>query len=71
MGNVYGARPFELDFICEPFAYKDADTVDIESGFNEMQYSGTESCPTLIIIKNVGEATVNNIEVVAMLRKDL
>ena len=67
--NTFGARPFELLFVCEPFAYKDASTTVITNGFNEIAYAGTEESPTLIVLRNVSGRTISNVEIVAMNKK--
>ena len=60
---------FELDFICEPFAYGRDITMDIETGRNEVEYRGTAEAPSLIILKNNNNIAVNNVQIIVKRRK--
>lgn len=60
---------FELNFICEPFAYKKIPPVPINSGINHLEYNGTVETPTLIVLKNNNNFTVNNLQIIITKRK--
>jgi len=62
-------REFTLNFICEPFAYKDMTTASITSGANPFVYEGTAPAPALIVIKNNGGTAVSNIVLTVISRK--
>ena len=40
---------FNLSLFCDPFAYSDQSILNIGTGYNEVDYKGTASTPTLII----------------------
>jgi len=62
-------REFTLNFVCEPFAYKDMTSLAIKSGSNSVKYNGTAAAPALIIIRNNGNAAVTNITFTAVSKK--
>jgi phage-related protein len=60
------ARNFTLRFICEPFAYGQQRSIFLVNGVNAISYSGTAETPTLIIIKNLSDMTVNGLYINVM-----
>lgn len=60
---------FDLNFVCEPFAYRDIDAQPIQSGINPITYEGTAESPCLIVLKNTGTTTINSLQVIATRRK--
>lgn len=61
---------FELDFVCEPFAYGDSVSVDIKSGINPIQYKGTAESPTYIVLNNDNNFPMQNVQIVFTRRKN-
>ena len=61
--NLSHMEPFKLNFICEPFAYKDVPAKSIQSGNNLIEYQGTFPAPVVIRIQNVSNANVSNITI--------
>jgi len=60
---------FELNFICEPFAYKDVGEKMVQSGRNEIDYKGTARTPCTIVLKNNNNFAVNNVQIAVTKRK--
>lgn len=54
-------RNFNLTFECEPFAYKEARSVALTKGDNQLDYEGTVDAPTRIILTNTGDTPIDNI----------
>ena len=52
---------FELEFICEPFAYGKEVVKPLILGENTLNYEGTANTPTIIRIKNNGETDLKNL----------
>ncbi len=64
-------RTFTLEFVCEPFAYREETYFDLEDGMNDhIKYIGTESAPCTIILENAGDSTIENITILARTRRD-
>lgn len=61
--NLSHMEPFKLNFICEPFAYKDIPAKSVQSGNNSIEYQGTFPAPVVIRIQNVGNVNVSNITI--------
>jgi len=59
------AGHFELDFVCEPFAYGETVIQPISFGNNGIDYRGTAEAPTLIILRNTGSTPINTIMLTA------
>lgn len=59
---VGAAKRFQLEFICEPFAYGEQIT-ETFTGQKEMTYAGSARTPTHIIITNRGSTAVNGLTV--------
>lgn len=62
-------RDFELNFICEPFAYRVTAPLAIRSGVNRINYGGTAEAPTVIEIRNTNSYAVSNIVLIAIKRR--
>ncbi len=62
-------REFELTFICEPFAYKEVDSLALSTGVNSIHYKGTADTPCLIVLKNNNPYPINNITITATKRR--
>lgn len=60
---------FELNFICEPFAYKTINPINLKSGINYIKYDGTVQAPTLIILKNNNDYAVENVQILVTKNK--
>lgn len=60
---------FELDFQCEPFAYKEITTQTITNGTNDITYAGTAETPATIIVKNPNNFAVQDIKIVITRRR--
>lgn len=56
-------RDFELVFVCEPFAKSDAKTVQIQSGNIPLEYSGTANTPCVIVLRNDGTSSIQNVNI--------
>lgn len=61
-------RDFELEFVCEPFAYGKTITQPVASGRNEIQYPGTADTPTVLVIRNTSPDTVSNVHITVIKR---
>ena len=57
---------FELNFLCEPFAYGVQNIVPIKQGINPIEYTGTADSPTLIILKNPNPFPITRLTVTAV-----
>ena len=57
---------FNLSFFCDPFAYSDQTILGIGTGYTDINYHGTASAPTLIILRNTNNVPVRNITVTAL-----
>lgn len=60
------AGTFSLSFLCEPFAYSEQTILPIVTGCTDVEYKGTASTPTLIILRNTTEQPISNIQVTAL-----
>ena len=60
---------FELNFLCEPFAYKDVGDEIIKSGINPIDYKGTARTPCTIVLKNNNNFAVDNVQIAVTKRK--
>lgn len=66
----HNIRSFTLEFICEPFAYREAKSYPIKSGDNlNIDYQGTKESPCIIQLTNKGNTTLNNIEIIITNRR--
>ena len=54
-------RNFTLVFECEPFAYREAKSIEIKNGSNAINYDGTVAAPAKITLTNTGNTTIDNI----------
>lgn len=59
---------FELNFICEPFAYREVPTQIIRDGVNAIEYKGTAETPCTIILRNNNDFALNNVQIVVSRR---
>jgi phage-related protein len=64
MRSIYGL--FELNFLCDPFAYGEQRSIKLENGVNNVDYFGTAETPTMIVIRNPNNFAVSNISVTAI-----
>ena len=55
-------RTFTVEWVCEPFAYRETSFQSLQKGRNVIAYEGTESTPCQIVIKNVASSSLNRIE---------
>lgn len=63
-------RSFTIEFVCEPFAYREARNFMIKTGNNtHIDYEGTMPAPCTIRLTNTGETTINNITIVSTYRR--
>ncbi len=60
--DMLATGEFTVNFICEPFAYREQTIMNIATGINPVKYNGTAETPTLIIIKNNNSFAVTNIQ---------
>lgn len=63
-------RDFELNFICEPFAYGERRTEPFSSGVNPLTYHGTAQTSPVIDIRNPNRYSVSNITIIAIKRRE-
>lgn len=61
-------RDFELNFICEPFAYGKTVSVPIQAGRNVIEYEGTAETPCIILLRNNSARNVQNLRITAIKR---
>lgn len=59
--NLSHMNPFQLNFICEPFAYKDVPAVAVEHGINGISYQGTHEAPFVLRLENISGTEISNI----------
>ncbi len=52
---------FEVEFICQPFAYSELKILNISNGNNDIEYNGTHSSKPLLILRNDGESDISSI----------
>ena len=57
---------FNLSFYCEPFAFSEQTIMPVATGYTNVDYKGTASAPTLIILRNVNNVPVRSITVTAL-----
>ena len=62
-------REFELNFICEPFAYMDAVDAPVSSGHNAVPYRGTANAPCVITLHNPNSYAITNVTITAIKRR--
>lgn len=60
---------FDLNFVCEPFAYSDIKTVAMVSGKNYINYNGTVKTPTILRLKNSNNYDVTNVTLTVVRRR--
>ncbi len=56
-------REFELNFVCEPFAYLDAEAAPVATGHNTVPYDGTANAPCVITLTNHNSYPISNVTV--------
>lgn len=61
---------FTLDFVCEPFAYRNTFTAFFVDRRYVPNYQGTAPTPTYIVIENTGSSNIANIQITQTNRKD-
>ena len=61
---------FTMNFICEPFAYRNTFTEFFIDQRYIPNYQGTASTPTYIVIENIGSGNISNIRITQTNRKD-
>ena len=59
----------QIDFDCEPFAYKERTVQQIGTGHNAIDYAGTAPTPTLIVLENNNDYPMTNITITAIKRR--
>ena len=64
-----GSR-FQLDFVCEPFAYGQTKTEQFSGQTFTPDYVGTAPTPTYIVIRNIGTANASNIKITQIDKKE-
>ena len=57
---------FDLSFNCDPFAYSEQTILPVSTGFTAVDYLGTASTPTLIILRNNTNQQIRGVEVTAL-----
>lgn len=62
-------REFTLEFVCEPFAYRAAATMQIGAGENRVSYEGTAESPAILEIFNPNSYPVSNFTITAVKRR--
>ena len=67
--NLYRMESFALNFVCEPFAYKEKATATIHRGKNTIGYEGTVESPFVLTLVNPNAFPVSNIQI-SILKKD-
>jgi phage-related protein len=60
---------FEITFVCEPFAYREAIDMPLIYGSNPVSYAGTAQTPTYIRLKNNGNNSVSNVQITLTKRR--
>lgn len=60
---------FSITFICDPFAYGDVVSDDLQSGKNAPDYAGTADAPTRITITNAGSTSISGIQIVTNVKR--
>lgn len=60
---------FNLVFVCEPFAYTETKTVNVDNGDNYIDYGGTVKTPTIIRLKNSNNFDVTNVTLTVVRRR--
>lgn len=65
---TYVKQRFTLSFICEPFAYSAQTSLPLTGERTQVDYKGTAETPTLFILRNTSEQTVNSV-VVTVVKK--
>lgn len=61
---------FQLDFVCEPFAYGETKTEQFTEQTFTPDYVGTAPTPTYIVIRNIGTTNVSNIKITQVDKKE-
>ena len=56
---------FELTFTCEPFAYTDVKTLQLQPGLTPVKYPGTVKTPTRVVLKNTNDFSITNVTITA------
>ena len=64
--SISPAGRFTLAFYCEPFAYSPQTILPVSTGYNNIDYKGTASTPTLIILRNINNVSVRSITIRAL-----
>ncbi len=62
-------REFDLNFICEPFAYGKTVSMPIRKGTNHMRYEGTAETPCMIVLRNTSSTNIQNLTITAVKRR--
>ena len=62
---------FEIEFICDPFAYRNTFTEYFTNRRYSPAYQGTAATPTYIVIENTGSGNITNIRITQTDRKDV
>lgn len=61
-------RDFELEFVCEPFAYGRTVTTPIRKGRNVVDYRGTAEAPCVVVLRNDSDEDAENIKLTVIRR---
>lgn len=60
---------FDLTFVCEPFAYTEVKTINVQEGSNPIQYQGTIHTPTRITLVNNNDFPITNLTITAIRKR--
>lgn len=60
---------FDLTFVCEPFAYTEVKTINVQEGANPIQYQGTIHTPTRITLVNNNDFPITNLTITAIRKR--
>lgn len=61
-------RDFELEFVCEPFAYGRTVTLPLHDGRNAIEYGGTADAPCVVVLRNASQSNITNIKLTVIKR---
>ena len=57
---------FNLSFNCDPFAYSQQTNISVSTGHTAVDYRGTASTPTMIILRNTTTQPIRGVEITAL-----
>lgn len=59
--NLSHMNPFRLNFLCEPFAYKDDEKTPLQMGENVVKYNGTYEARPILRLYNTSNSDIVNL----------